>query len=152
MKRMENGDLQRWEQKRERAFVVRPNVEAPDLAINNNFCHSRPLRPQLRATHPSGSTLAVFRFFLWAQFNQQLEACRGSYSTVDSIIAIRPAALGLILRIPEVSMLPRLINSTLLRERTVQSLVVDGTHLVLVSGNLVFKRLLSFIRYSFNGM
>ena len=62
---------------------------------------------------------------------------------MDSVIAIRPTALGLILRIPKFLKLPRFINSTLLREWTVQSLLVDRTHLVLVSGNLVFKRLLN---------
>ena len=37
-------------------------------------------------------------------------------------------------------MLPRLIDSALLREWTVQSLIVDRTHLVQASGKLVLQK------------
>ena len=53
-----------------------------------------------------------------------------------------PAAPGSILAFPDYvqkSMLPRFIDSALLREWTVQSLMVDQTHLLLVSGKLVLQ-------------
>ena len=37
-------------------------------------------------------------------------------------------------------MLPRFIDSALLRELTVQSLIADKTHLALISGNLVLQK------------
>ena len=63
---------------------------------------------------------------------------------MDSILASRPVALGSILGVPNFVekdlALPRFINSALLRERTVQSLIVDRTQLVLVSGKLVLQK------------
>ena len=63
---------------------------------------------------------------------------------MDSILASRPAALSSILGVPNFFQkelaLPRFINSALLREWTVQSLIVDRTQLVLVSGKLVLQK------------
>ena len=64
----------------------------------------------------------------------------GPQSTVDSNLASYQAASGSILGVP------RLINSELLREWTVQSLVVDPTHLVLVNGKLVQQKGLTRIK------
>ena len=64
---------------------------------------------------------------------------------MDRILASRPVALGSILGVPNFVekdlALPRFINSALLIERTVQSLIVDRTQLVvLVSGKLVLQK------------
>ena len=68
----------------------------------------------------------------------------GPHSTVTtSIRASRPAAPGSILGIPDFftnSMLTRFNDSTLLREWTVQSLIVARTHPVLVSGKLELQK------------
>ena len=58
-------------------------------------------------------------------------------------LASRPAALGSVLGIPKIfkekSMLQIFNNSTLLREWTVKGLMVDRTHIVLVSVKLVLQ-------------
>ena len=66
-------------------------------------------------------------------------------SSVGSILASRAAATGLILGVPEKLMLSRFLNCALLIEWTVKSLIVDRTHLLLVSSKLVLqKRLLVY--------
>ena len=62
-----------------------------------------------------------------------------------SVLAFRPAAMGSILSVPDFfqkkdSMLPRIIHKSLLREGAVQSLIVDQTYLVLVSGKLILQK------------
>ena len=68
----------------------------------------------------------------------------GPHSTVTtSIRASRPAAPGSILGIPDFftnSMLTRFNDSTLLREWTVQSLIVARTHPLLVSGKIELQK------------
>ena len=68
---------------------------------------------------------------------------------MDSVLASRPAAAQVlftafpkiyILRKFILSLLQRIIDSTLLREWTVQSLIVDRTHLELVLGKLVLQK------------
>ena len=90
---------------------------------------------------------------------KQIELVGGPYSTADSIIAASPAALGSNLGVPQLiqkknSTLLRLIDSTLLREReiewTVQSLVVDETHLVLFSAELVLQKIVIIMRHVMN--
>ena len=71
-------------------------------------------------------------------------------STIFSSLASRPAALGSILGVPNFFqkknlMLSRFIDPALLRQRIVQSLIVDETHLVLVSGKLVLQKEVSLI-------
>ena len=60
----------------------------------------------------------------------KIDPLGGLQSTVDGNLASYQAAPGSILGVP------RFISSELLRKWTVQSLVVDPTHLVLVSGKL----------------
>ena len=67
---------------------------------------------------------------------------------MDSVLASHPAALGSILGVPKDSffteiwslILLRLIDSALFREWTVQGLIVDRTHLVLVSVKLILQK------------
>ena len=63
----------------------------------------------------------------------------GGLFTVKSILASHLAAPVLILGVFNL-MMPRFIDRPLLREWTVQSLIVDQTHLVLVSGKLVLQK------------
>ena len=56
------------------------------------------------------------------------------HGTVDRVLASRPAALGSILIIPE------FFWTHLSTAQTVQSLVVNQTHLLLVSGQLVLQK------------
>ena len=71
---------------------------------------------------------------------KRLRILGGPHSTMESILALHPAAQGLILGVPEDLFLLRFIVSALLREWTVQSLIVDRTHLVLVCGKLVLQK------------
>ena len=79
------------------------------------------------------------------------EDCLGlPHITMFSILASRSAALGSILGVPNFFqkknlMLSRFIDHTLFRQRIVQSLIVDETHLVLVSGKLVLQKEVSLI-------
>ena len=64
----------------------------------------------------------------------------GPHGTMESVLALHPAAQGLIPGVPGDLFLLSFIVSALLREWTVQSLIVDRTHLVLVCGKLVLQK------------
>ena len=64
-------------------------------------------------------------------------------STVDSFLASGPAARGSLLGVQNLFhnlMLQRFVDSGLLREQTVQRVIVDRTHQVLVSGKPVVSK------------
>ena len=69
------------------------------------------------------------------------------------LLASRPAAPGLIPSVPKIfrnfMMLLRFIDSTLLKEWTVQSLIVDQAHLVLASGKQDLQKRYSLVQTKF---
>ena len=83
----------------------------------------------------------------WQKSSSVLKFKPGGGRIAQWLIALasRPAAPGFILGVPEFFssknfMLPRFIDTTLLREWTELSLIVDQSYLVMVSGKLVLQK------------
>ena len=66
-----------------------------------------------------------------------------AYRTMDSVLVSHPAALGLILDVPDNLFRTEIYSlkvAEILREWTVQRLIDDQTHLVLNRGKLVLQK------------